>query len=135
MLVLDTNAVSETLKKLPDSNFIRTLKSYPAGQLYITSITVMELRYGAMRALHKKDFLKKVENIISRYSILSFGEREAYIAGDLLARLADQGELIEVEDLMIAAITLSHQFTVITRNEKHFRRIPHLKVENWWGKQ
>jgi len=55
----------------------------------------------------------------------------AMIAGDLLALLERRGEPIGLPDALIAATALNAGFTVVTANTRHFRRIPHLKVENW----
>ncbi len=132
MYLLDTNIVSEPLKKAPNLDFLRKLKSHSLEELYITSITVMELRYGALRKKDGGKLWKKIEQeVVNCYNILDFGGQEAFCAGDILANLSETGILIGVEDVMIAAVSLLHNLVLVTGNEKHFRRIPFLKVENW----
>lgn len=49
MYLLDTNIISEFLKKKPNKNLIGKVEAVPAASLYTASICVMELRYGALR--------------------------------------------------------------------------------------
>jgi tRNA(fMet)-specific endonuclease VapC len=67
-----------------------------------------------------------------RVRILPFGEAEAVRAGDLLALLESEGVPIGTEDVLIGATALEAGLTVVTRNVKHFDRIPGLTVESWW---
>lgn len=46
-------------------------------------------------------------------------------------RLQRQGNLIPDFDLLIGAITISNNLTLVTNNEKHFRRIEGIRLENW----
>ncbi len=64
--------------------------------------------------------------------ILPLGEAEALRAGDLLATLEAEGTPIGVEDVWIGATAIKNRLTVVTRNLKHFRRIPGLACESWW---
>jgi tRNA(fMet)-specific endonuclease VapC len=50
----------------------------------------------------------------------------------LLAALEAKGKPIGIEDVWIAATALEHGLTVVTRNLKHFQRIPGLRTESWW---
>jgi predicted nucleic acid-binding protein len=70
--------------------------------------------------------------ILSRIEILPLDEAEAVRAGDLLALLEAQGNPIGIEDAWIGATALEHALTVVTRNLKHFQRIPGLRTESWW---
>ena len=97
-------------------------------------VCVAELRHGAARVAHGALSWKRItRDILSRVDILPLGEAEAVRAGDLFATLESQGEPIGVEDVWIGATALEHRLTVITRNLKHFRRIPGLASESWWG--
>ncbi len=69
---------------------------------------------------------------LSRIRILPFGEAEGIRAGDLLAVLESRGTPIGVEDVLIGATALQENLTVVTRNTRHFRKIPGLEVESWW---
>jgi tRNA(fMet)-specific endonuclease VapC len=96
-------------------------------------VCVAELRHGAARVAHGADLWKRISReILSHVDILPLGEAEGIRAGDLLATLEARGEPIGMEDVWIGATALEHQLTVVTRNLKHFRRIPGLVSESWW---
>ena len=63
--------------------------------------------------------------------ILPLDLKEALTAGDLLASLQKTGQLIGIEDVLIAATALHHQSILVTANTRHFTRIEKLTVENW----
>lgn len=132
MYLLDTNALSELIKRRPQRQFIERLRQHPGEAFFTSSICVMELRHGSSRREDHTVFWQRIEReILSRVTILSFDLREAILAGDTLAYLSRRGELIGVEDLLIGATALAYDYTVVTGNMRHFRRIPNLRVENW----
>src|SRR6266576_4754623 len=132
MFLLDTNALSELIKKRPKPLFINQLRRYPPEAFYTSIICVMELRYGSSRRPDKESFWERIEHeILARVTILGLGMNEALRAGDLLVHLSRRGELIGLEDLLIGVTALSYDYTVVTGNIRHFQRIPDLRVENW----
>lgn len=132
MYLLDTNILSELVKKKPNSNFILKLKSVPPRSLYTSSICVFELRFGiALRDDFDIFWQRIMDSILSRISILNFGEEEANIAGDVMAQLQKKGQILGVEDVYIAATAISSKCTLVTANTKHYERINGLKLENW----
>jgi tRNA(fMet)-specific endonuclease VapC len=132
MYLLDTNILSELVKKRPNPGFLERLRSEPSEMLHTSSICVTELRHGSSLRDDFEIFWKKItDNIISRISILEFGENEAYTAGDILAQLQKKGKMIGIEDIYIAATAISHNFTLVTANTRHYERIDNLKIENW----
>ncbi|NLA75801.1 MAG: type II toxin-antitoxin system VapC family toxin [Deltaproteobacteria bacterium] len=132
MYLLDTNILSELVKKKPHPGFIGRLSSEPSEMLYTSSVCVIELRYGsALRDDFDMFWNRIFENIISRITILEFGENEAYTAGDILAQLQKKGQMIGVEDIYIAATAISHNFILVTANIRHYKGIDNLRIENW----
>jgi tRNA(fMet)-specific endonuclease VapC len=130
--LLDTNILSELVKKRPNANFIKRLKSEPSQSLHTSSICLFELRFGsALRDDSKKFWLRIVDDIISRIIVLPFGENEAYLAGDILAELQKAGQKIGLEDIFIAATALINEFILVTANTRHYSRIKDLRFENW----
>ncbi|ETW99135.1 MAG: hypothetical protein ETSY2_41480 [Candidatus Entotheonella gemina] len=131
MYLLDTNALSELIKRQPQRQFMERLQQYPGEVFFTSSICVMELRHGSSRREDRTVFWQRIEQeILSRVTILAFDLREALLAGDTLAYLSRRGELIGVEDLLIGATALAYNYTVVTGNVRHFQRIPNLRVEN-----
>jgi len=54
------------------------------------------------------------------------------VAADLSAHLERKGQPIESADIFIAATALAHNLILVTRNQRHFERVPGLVVENWF---
>ncbi len=133
MYLIDTNGLSELIKKNPDPHFMARLRTTPADALFSASICIMELRYGALKRGNPADLWTKIEQqILPKIRILPFSYKEAMKAGELIHHLYSVGQPIGVEDIMIASIALSNALTVVSANTKHFFRVPDLKTENWF---
>jgi len=132
MYLLDTNILSELIKRKPNANILTRLGLEPSRTLFTSCICIMELRFGSALRKDFERFWRKITNeIISRVNILPIGEKETVIAGDLLADLRKTGQIIGLEDVLIAASAITHQYTVVTANTRHFSRITGLQIENW----
>lgn len=131
--LLDTNVLSEVIRKNPNRGLLQRLNEVAAREVVTSAVCVAELRHGAARVAHGTRLWERIaREILSRVDILPLGEAEAVRAGDLLATLEARGEPIGIEDVWIGATALEHRLTVVTRNLKHFRRIPGLTSESWW---
>lgn len=132
MVLLDTNILSELVKKKPNRNFLSRLSSLPVSHLSTSIICLMELRYGAaLRENFETFWSKLVEHIISKIQILPLGPEEGVLAGDILVRLRKKGQMIGLEDILISATALSHDLILVSGNTRHFLKVDGLKVENW----
>ena len=101
------------------------------GGSYIASITMSELLVGVHRANTKERKIKRsayVESIITQIDILSFDEECARIHAQLGAYLQEKSIMIGAHDLIIAATAVCHSHSLLTFNEKEFKRIPGLEV-------
>ena len=126
MYLLDTNILSELIKRHPSPHLLSQLGSKPAHSLF------MELRFGsALRDDFETFWQQIIREIISRVNIVPIGEKEAMVAGDILADLRKTGNITGLEDILIAASAITNLHTVVTANIRHFSRIPGLQVENW----
>lgn len=120
------------MKKGPNPILTEHLFRISAAAQFTSCICVMELRYGSRRRPDHKTFWQKIETeVLSKVITLPITEEIAIIAGDLAAILASRGKGISPEDLLIAATAINSDLILITANERHFKRIPSLKVENW----
>ncbi len=99
-----------------------------APRLITTTITVAELAIGITASPTPETAQRALSNILSDFHILDFDLKAAREYGNLVAALRRQGDQIGVADAMIAAIAVSHRAAVITRNVRHFNRIPNLKL-------
>ena len=132
MYLLDTNILSEFIRKRPNPHLIRRLATESSENLFTSVICVMELRMGSALRDDFHRFWEKInDEIISRVHIIPIGADEAKSAGDIIAGLRKTGQLIGIEDVLIAATAITHRLTAVTANVNHFDRIKGLFVENW----
>lgn len=101
------------------------------GQMCISSVTLMELIYGAEKSLHPEKNLSVVEGFVARLEVLNFGNDAAVHTGQVRAELAKMGTPIGPYDTMIAGHARSLGFIIITNNVREFERVPGLRVEDW----
>lgn len=127
----DTDIISAAIKRAPPMHLVRRLATIAPHDQFTTSITVGELIYGARR-VGRPDLSSRVENAVRRaQTVLPFDAPAARLFGTLKADLERQGTPLAEPDLRIASIALSRGLTLVTRNVRHFARVPGLVVENW----
>lgn len=132
MYLLDTNVLSQVVRRRPPAAFLEQLRRHATDRLCTSCICVMELRHGAMRRADRGALWARIEReVLSRVEILDLGVDEAMIAGETMAQLSAHGRMIDVEDVLIGATALVRNFAVVTNNVDHFRRIPALRIEDW----
>ena len=96
----------------------------------ISSITYHELTEGLLKAKSSAmenafaDFIEDVE-------VLEFSKSGAFESGRISWLLQKQGEPIGNYDTLIAGQALSLNLTLVTNNDKHFSRVPELRIANW----
>jgi predicted nucleic acid-binding protein len=130
--LLDTNILSEVLRKQPNPRLTDRPERTPPSAQFTSCICVLELRYGSQRRQDHQLFWRCIRaEILSRVTVLGLSESTAVIAGDLLVYLERRGEPIGLPDALIAATALESALTMVTANIRHFRRIPKLRVKNW----
>jgi len=100
-------------------------------RLFISSITVAELYYGAYNSSKVKENSQLVKELSSEINVVNFDHQAGKHFGKIKAHLKARGEIINDSDLFIASIAISKGYTLVTNNEKHFARIENLKIENW----
>lgn len=99
----------------------------PAG-IGISIITVGELYEGAVLSPDPQGALHRYQEFLAAFPALPLSEPIMYRFAALRARLRQAGNLIPDLDLLIAATALEHDLTVLTRNLRHYERIPDLVV-------
>ena len=127
MAVLDSSFLIDVLHG--EEGAVRLLNTLQQreSKLLVASPTVMELWEGILRCKLPEKEKEKVEALLYELTILPFHEKEAKIAAKFRVLLAQQGETIELIDILIASITQAQGETIVTR-DKHFTRIPELFV-------
>ncbi len=133
MYLLDTSILSELIKKNPNPCIITRLRSKPVHSLFTSCVCVSELRFGSsLRADFEQFWSKMNEEIFSRVNIVPLGQKEAVLAGDILAQLAGKVEKIGMDDILVAACALANQLTMVTPHVERYSGIKGLAVENWF---
>jgi tRNA(fMet)-specific endonuclease VapC len=96
----------------------------------ICIITYYEITSGL---LAKKAFrqLQVFEQFVDENKIVHLSEKSSKISAELYASLRQSGNIIDDIDLLIAGVAIENELVLVTNNEKHFGRIPNLKIENW----
>ncbi|MFZ0153689.1 type II toxin-antitoxin system tRNA(fMet)-specific endonuclease VapC [Pseudomonas sp.] len=126
--MLDTNICIFTLKNKPQA--IREAFNRHHGQLCISTITLMELIYGAEKSAAAERNLAVVEGFAARLEVLSYDSHAAAHSGQLRAELARAGTPIGPYDQMIAGHARSLGLLLVTNNMREFQRVPGLRVED-----
>ena len=93
--------------------------------------TYRELLYGAMKSVQRELALEKLRELAWMLPPLPLPSTAAEAYGSVRADLEKRGEVIGNNDLWIAAHALSGGLTLVTNNEKKFRRVRELKIQNW----
>jgi tRNA(fMet)-specific endonuclease VapC len=133
MYLLDTDILSNLLRRTPSTALIAKLAMVPPEQQSTSAITLGELFYGSFRfAPMSKVLIERLEKtLLPNLPVIPFDATAAYRYAEIRAELEGRGILIGDADLRIAAIALARGLTVVTGNVHHFQRVPGLTVENW----
>ncbi len=132
MVLLDTNILSEPLRKTPQRKVFARL-SVDAGNFAASIITLNELRFGAMLHRYADEFWSKIEtNLIPLVTWVSIDSSIALAAADLRAHLQRKGQTAGLNECLIAATALVNDWILVTRNTAHFKQMPGLQLENWF---
>lgn len=128
--LLDANIVIYIRQKRPEAVLRRFGRLRP-GEAAISVIAYGELLYGAMKSTQRESALERLREISEALPALPLPEKAAETYGLIRANLESRGELIGNNDLWIAAHALASGLTLVTNNEKEFRRVRGLRVQNW----
>src|SRR5689334_24237000 len=127
--LLDTNTCSYIMKgNVPAVR--QHLAHVPIAQVFISSVTEAELRYGVARRPQAANLQQVVDEFLLRVTVLPWDSKAAQEYGLLRAALERSGRPIANLDLMIAAHALATGAVLVT-NDRSFARIKTLKMENW----
>jgi toxin FitB len=135
--LLDTNVISESSKPRPDAGVLAWLAANNEDDLFLSTITITELRYGIEKLASGKrrtqldGWLQR--DLKSRFQgrILSIDAEVADMCGRLMARSEGKGRPIEVRDAYIAACAEVHGLALVTRNVSDFESVVRSIVMPW----
>jgi len=128
--MLDTDICSYIIRERP-LQVLEHFKQVEMEQLCISVVTYAELIYGVEHSSSKKVNRVVIDDFVQHLTIVPWDEEAAEHYGNIRAYLQTEGKIIGSMDMMIAAHARSRKMTLVTNNDKHFKRVPKLTVENW----
>ena len=128
--MLDTDICSYIIRERP-IEVLEHFETLKMDHLCISVVTYAELIYGVEHSSSKKINESIVEQFIKHLSIIDWDKKAAEHYGNIRELLQVKGNVIGAMDMMIAAHARSQKMVLVTNNERHFKRVPKLKVENW----
>ncbi len=127
---LDTNFMSAIINQ--NHGCIQRLARaiHEKHEITLNPIAYFESKRGLMKPQYAKK-LVELERMGNTYPMLSVNKDVADTAAKIQSDLEQAGMTIHEMDTLIAATAITHQAIVITRNIKHFARVPRIRFENW----
>ncbi len=130
--LLDTDTFVFIRRGRPETARQR-FESLQPGEAIMSIISHGELLYGIYKKRVGPDPLRDLQELASLIEVATIPAQAAEVYGHIRAVLALKGEVIGSNDLWIAAHAMSLGLILVTNNEREFRRVSGLKIENWIG--
>lgn len=130
MYLLDTNICIYVMKDSFPS-LTEKVFSFDPSDIFISSVTVFELEYGAAKSNWGEKTRQKMHMFLSPFNILDFDSGDALAAGKIRGHLAKNGNIIGPYDVQLAGQAFSRNLILVTHNTSEFSRIPNLRIEDW----
>ncbi len=130
MYLLDTNVCIRFLNGKSQS-LIDTFKQKNPRDIYLCSIVKAELFYGAFKSNNPLKTLRRQKEFCDGFSSFHFDDAAAQLYGEIRADLEKRGQIIGPNDLLIAATAMANSATLVTHNEREFKRVDGLVFEDW----
>jgi tRNA(fMet)-specific endonuclease VapC len=127
--LLDTDTCIYALKQ--HERLIRRLLSKAREDVVVSVITEAELRTGAAKSSSPVKTLSLIENFLRPLTLLDFTSDDAIAYASVRAKLERAGTPIGPLDTLIASQAVARKLTLVSNNEREFRRVIGLAVENW----
>lgn len=127
--LLDTDTCIYALKQ--NRAVLGELLTRNRDDVAVSVISEAELRTGAAKSASPAKTLRLVENFLAPLTIVEFTSEDAAIYAHIRAKLERAGTPIGPLDTIIASQAVARNLTLVSNNEREFRRVPGLRVENW----
>jgi toxin FitB len=137
VIILDTNVLSALMRTRPDREVAAWLDRQPAQSVWITAITVFEVRFG-IALLSPSRLRQEIESAFAKVlredlegRVLDFDQSSAERAAALAAERQRTGRPVDFRDTQIAGIALARHGTFATRNTGHFEDLSVPVINPW----
>ena len=131
MTCLDTDFIIDLLRRKPAAENKLEELTANGDKLTTTPLNASELYKGAYNSSQPIEEAKKVRHLLDTLDILEFSTAASETFGKLSIELQRYGNNIGDFDLLIASIALTQGEPLLTKNAKHFSRVPGLAVEGY----
>jgi tRNA(fMet)-specific endonuclease VapC len=128
--MLDTNVCVDLLRGAGRVN-VQRLKRSDLDQVCLSAVTFAELAYGVWRSRDRAQNERALVDFCAALEIAPFDDRAAAMYGQVRAQLEQAGQPIGPLDTLIASHAVALNMTLATSNEREFRRVVNLRIENW----
>ncbi len=125
--LLDTGTLAEVLRSVPSRSLVRRLTTVPARDRWTSVITVSQVLIAARKTRNPK-VMQDVIRLVAAVKVAPFDMIAAQSFAKFRATVALDGD---TDDVMMAAIAVTNDFTLVTRRPAEFARFTHLRVEDW----
>jgi len=129
MYLLDTDIIIYSLKG--DPVVVENIKQHAADPKAVSVITYGELVFGAQWSQRVTENLAKVHRIKEIFPLIEITPSIMETFGAIKAELRKTGTPVDDFDLLIGATAVTMGYSVVTNNEKHFKKISGLSITNW----
>jgi tRNA(fMet)-specific endonuclease VapC len=130
--MLDTNIlVYFTNRKAGFEKIARRMSGRSPGEVRLSAITLAEMRFGIARGEFRAENEAALDGLLEFLQVDDFPAAAARDFGEIKAALLSVGKPIGPYDLLIAAHARHLKAVLVTNNEREFRRVPGLSVQNW----
>lgn len=126
--LLDTNIYAAHFRR--PAGLAHRFMQYGGG-LFVSTIVLAELYAGAYHVSNPAPLLLKIADLLNDVQVLSFDRVCAEQFGKVRGSLLQQGISVPTADLMIAAVALVHNLTMVTNITADFQNIPGLRLADW----
>ena len=130
MWLLDTNICIYLIKRKPEGLLLRLRRVDPSA-VSVSAVTVAELQHGVAKSARPEQNALALAAFLAPIRVEPFDDAAAAAYGMVRATLERSGTPIGGMDMLIAAHALSLDCTLVTNNDREFRRVAELRVENW----
>jgi tRNA(fMet)-specific endonuclease VapC len=128
--LLDTNICIEIIRGRSAVIFDK-LRPCAKGEVGISAIVLAELEHGVEKSSHPNQNRIALDKFCAPLTVLAFDDAAAGAYGKIRADLERAGQTIGAMDMLIAAHALAENAVLVTNNEREFRRVEGLAIENW----
>ena len=127
-IFIDSNFVIDYLRGQSYTKFLMEKIKNRQLEAYLSVVTLFELYVGALLSSDPKRKFEDIDSLVSWFYVADITREVMLIAAKIHVSLRKSGAMIEIQDILIAATSLSMNMELMTRNKKHFRDIEGLRL-------